>query len=196
MQITRFRRCVSAFAAIVMTPLAGAQECSNTAPSTPAAITYVHYEQLGACVAFYEGETPVFANQAHAFVIFRITKIVNTDPGSIMALVQPDHFFIQGNPDDTAIGYYSLQWVRPKPMPVVYVDPGKTAEPRGTILIDVDFDWGDPLDIAKTQPFLLQYVNGPSAQGIILVKDNLDKVAWARTGRCHEIEQQPGQGAI
>ncbi len=176
-----------------MAPLAGAEECSTTSP-TP--ITVVHYEQLGACVAFYEGETPVFAANGHAFIIFRITKIVNTDPGAGVALIQPDHFYIQDKPEDTAVGYYKLQWKVPKPMPVILLDPGKVAEPRGTILIDIDLDWGSPLDFARKNRYLLQYVNGPSAQGILLVKDNRDKVAWAHTGKCWEIEEQIGQGAV
>jgi len=193
MQITDWRRWVSAFAAVVMAPLAGAEECSTTSP-TP--LTVVHYEQLGACVAFYEDDKHVFAADGHAFIIFRITKILNTDPGAVAALVQPDHFFIQGNPDDTAVGYYKLQWINFRPMPAILLDPGKTAEPRGTILIDVDFDWGSPLDFARKNRYMLEYVNGPSAQNMLLIKDNRDKVAWENTGKCWEIEQQPGQGAV
>jgi hypothetical protein len=192
MQITRWRRWVSTFAAVVMTPLAVAQECGDT----PLALTVIHYEQLGACKGFYEGTKPVFAADDHAFIIFRITKIVNTDPGAVAALVQPDHFFIEDRPDETSVGYYSLQWQVYRPMPAILLDPGKTAEPRGTILVDRDFDAGDAVDVAIKQRYLLRYVNGPSAQGILLVKDNRDKVAWERTGRCNEIEQKPGQGSL
>src|SRR5262245_48904036 len=134
----RITRWASAAVAVVMAPMAWAQQCSDT-PGSPAATTLVHYEQLGACVHFYEPDGPhVYTPDTHAFIVFRITRIENTNSGAEAVFVHPDHFYIQGYPDDTADGSYSLGWVNPRPMTVQFVKPGTTIEPRATILVDID----------------------------------------------------------
>jgi hypothetical protein len=195
MRITRW----AAVAVTVVAPMAWVQQCTDE-QGGPVASTVVHYEQLGACVNFYEPDgTHVYTSDRHAFIVFRITRIENTNSGAAAVFVQPDHFYIQGYPDDAAEGSYSLGWVNAAPMKVLFVEAGTTVEPRATITVDIGFDTLDPLDgdaPARKQRYYLMYKVPSGTQGMVLVKDNINKVAWERTGQCPQIEVEQGQGAI
>jgi hypothetical protein len=189
-----WRRWLTAAALATVVPLTGAAECDDTT-----AKVVITYQQLGACKDFRDGTgEPVDAGTGGVFVIFRVTSVANSHAERYF-LFQPDRLYINGYPDDPAVGYYTLGWDPPKPLPGLLIPPGRTEEPWGTAMVKLTFPGDlDPLGAGRNWPYHLGYHTPPDSLGVLLVKDraNSEKKTWAETYGCKDIQGLLGQGSV
>jgi hypothetical protein len=172
---------------VVLLPLAGATACNST---TVAAT--VNYMQIGACNGGFKGPdgSTKAPGSGRAFVVFRVTTVVNPANGAGNFTFDPELLYLKENPALHAVGYYTLGWKNPRAVEKRPVKPGTTETFNGTVTIEVEAS--GPKDGAtnvQNNSYFLLYDTPPGAQGVAANRTNASQTAWSYTNLCATIEQ-------
>ena len=151
-------------------------------------VVTINYEQVGACNGFENGSGVTSAGPRAAFVIFRISNIVNNASAARNFDFDPNLLFINGSsPREFASTTLNLAKLNPFAVQARFVAKGTTETLNGAAVVTASTVAVDGASEANKSSYMLAYETPAGGQGVALAKKDPARTSWPSTPDCTDV---------